>query len=178
MKRTSTGVKTTIFYTTLKSPVGTIYITFTKNGVSRIDLNIGSEKNFIKDFGDSLKNVVKKNHRGIPQLKKALRAYFSPDGKQPSFKYPIDLLEGTPFERKVWHMIKKIPYGKVVSYKDIAMKIGKPKAVRAVGSACGKNPLPIIIPCHRVIAKDKGLGGYSPGIKIKRKLLEIEGVNI
>jgi len=70
----------------------------------------------------------------------------------------------------------KIPYGKTVSYKELAVRIGKPRAYRAVANACGKNRLPIIIPCHRVIASD-GVGGYSAGVDIKRRLLEIEGMN-
>lgn len=178
MKRTNTGVKSPIFYTTFISPLGTIYIAFTEKGVIRIDLGLVSEKVFIKDLEESFEKVIKRNDRGIAPLKRSLRSYFSTNGKSFSFKYPIELLEGTPFERKVWLEIKKIPYGKVISYKDLAIRIGKPKAVRAVGSACKKNPLPILIPCHRVIGKDKGLRGYSSGIEIKRKLLQIEGVNI
>ncbi len=87
---------------------------------------------------------------------------------------------GTDFQIKVWNEIKKIPKGKVKTYKELAQLIHKPSASRAVANACGKNPYPIKIPCHRVIRSDGGLGGYSGkgGIKAKRKLLKNEGIII
>ena len=89
-------------------------------------------------------------------------------------------LSGTDFQIKVWNEISKIPRGKVKTYKDLARLIHKPRAARAVANACGKNPYPIKIPCHRVIRSDGGLGGYSGkgGIKAKRKLLKNEGIII
>ena len=86
-------------------------------------------------------------------------------------------LSGTDFQIKVWNAISKIPKGKVKTYKELAISIRKPKSSRAVANACGKNPFPIRIPCHRVIRSDGGLGGYSGtgGIKTKRKLLKSEG---
>ena len=89
-------------------------------------------------------------------------------------------LSGTDFQIQVWKAISKIPKGRVKTYKELAKAIGKPKASRAVANACGKNPLPIKIPCHRVIRSDGGLGGYSGkgGIKTKKKLLKSEGVSI
>ena len=87
-------------------------------------------------------------------------------------------MKGTDFQKKVWAEIKKIPKGKTISYKDLAIKIGKPKAYRAVANACAKNPLLEVIPCHRVIRADGKLGGYmgEKGIARKKKLLECEGV--
>ncbi|MDC0186203.1 MGMT family protein [Gammaproteobacteria bacterium] len=89
-------------------------------------------------------------------------------------------MHGTTFQTDVWNQIKKIPKGETMSYKDIAIAIGRPKASRAVANACGKNPNPIIVPCHRVIASDGSIGGYtgSGGIKTKRQLLKKEGVLI
>lgn len=101
-----------------------------------------------------------------------LNEYFSQ--KRKAFSLPLDLY-GTEFQLKVWNELKKIPYGITVSYKNIAEKIGNIKAVRAVGNANGANPVPIIIPCHRVINDNGKLGGYTGGINIKKKLLEIEG---
>ena len=85
--------------------------------------------------------------------------------------------EGTEFQKKVWKLISEIPRGKVLTYKDLAIKIGKPKSSRAIANACGKNPLIEVIPCHRVIRSDGKLGGYSGkgGIDKKKKLLENEG---
>ena len=110
----------------------------------------------------------------IKILKKSVEAldkYFA--GQLMDFDLPLDI-NGTPFQTNVWKQLSLIPYGKTCSYKDIAKKIKNEKAVRAVGTANGKNPLCIVIPCHRVIAADGTLGGYSGGLDIKAKLLELE----
>lgn len=178
MKKMNTGVKRFIFYTTITSPLGTIYIAFTKKGVSRIGLGMNTEKGFVKDLEDDCHIKAKRHKMGLTDFKKELRSYFSSSHKVKSFSFrsPLDFLEGTPFEKEVWLEIKKVPYGKVISYKDLAVKVGRPGAARAIGSACRKNPIPILIPCHRIIGNDNSLKGYSSGIKIKRQLLEIEGV--
>jgi O-6-methylguanine DNA methyltransferase len=93
-------------------------------------------------------------------------------GKRCEFDIKLDP-KGTEFQTAVWREIAKIPYGKTKTYTEIATAIGKPKAVRAVGTACGKNPYPIIIPCHRVVATH-GLGGYLYGLKMKQQLLDLE----
>ena len=87
-------------------------------------------------------------------------------------------LEGTDFQRRVWKEISKIPFGETRTYKDLAIAIGKPYSSRAVANACGKNPYPVIIPCHRVIRSDGKLGGYSGvgGVKKKKELLKLENV--
>ena len=103
---------------------------------------------------------------------KQLDEYFN--GNRKKFNLPLKV-EGTPFEKKVWEELSKIPFGKVVSYKDLAKKVGKPKAFRAVGNANSKNKFPIILPCHRVIASNGGPGGYSLGLDKKRILLTHEG---
>jgi len=98
-------------------------------------------------------------------------AYF--DGRLTRFKLPL-ALDGTPFQKKVWNALRKIPYGKTVSYGEIALRIGNPKASRAVGAANGQNPLSIIVPCHRVIGKTGDLVGYGGGLPIKQSLLAHE----
>jgi O-6-methylguanine DNA methyltransferase len=90
---------------------------------------------------------------------------------------PLDL-RGTPFQLRVWEELRKIPWGRTISYKELAARVGNPLACRAVGRANGANPLPLIIPCHRVIAADGSLGGYSSGLARKRWLLEHEGIKI
>jgi methylated-DNA-[protein]-cysteine S-methyltransferase len=104
-----------------------------------------------------------------------LDEYFK--GKRQTFDFVIDL-RGTDFQKSVWKALLNIPYGTVKSYSEIAREICRPNAVRAVGSANGANPIPIVVPCHRVIAKDGTLGGYSGGLDIKRELLDIEGIII
>ena len=94
-------------------------------------------------------------------------------------KVPIKLNpKGTPFQMKVWNKLVAIPFGQTKNYKQIAIEIGNPKACRAVGNACGKNPILLLIPCHRVIASDKTLGGFSASFSLKKTLLEIEGANL
>ncbi len=90
------------------------------------------------------------------------------------FDLPLDL-HGTPFQREVWNELLHVPYGKTVSYSEIAARIGRPKAARAVGAAVGSNPVPIIIPCHRVIGKDGSLVGFGGGLDLKQRLLALEG---
>ena len=103
-----------------------------------------------------------------------LEEYF--DGRRKEFDIPIKL-RGTEFQKKVWNELLKIPYGETVSYKEIAIKIGNPKACRAVGMANHNNPILIIVPCHRVINENKKLGGYALGLDLKRRLLELEKEN-
>jgi len=109
-----------------------------------------------------------------PLIKKTaaqLEEYFA--GKRKAFDLPLNP-QGTEFQKKVWKALQEIPYGKTVSYKDIAEKIGSPKASRAVGGANNKNPISIIIPCHRVIGANGALVGYAGGLDMKRELLELE----
>jgi len=115
-----------------------------------------------------------------------LREYF--EGKRKVFELEYELVKGTEFERKVWGEIGKIPYGETVSYKELAGRVGRPKAVRAVANACGKNPLPVVVPCHRVVGSPSAslrvnsfimnLGGYSGGLWRKKWLLEHEEADV
>jgi methylated-DNA-[protein]-cysteine S-methyltransferase len=89
---------------------------------------------------------------------------------------PLDLTKGTEFQQQVWRALQKIPLGQTRSYGEIAKMIGKPKAVRAVGGACGANPIPLLVPCHRVLAANRKIGGFSGGLDRKKSLLEHEGV--
>jgi methylated-DNA-[protein]-cysteine S-methyltransferase len=102
-----------------------------------------------------------------------LKEYFK--GKRKEFDLPLEI-EGTDFHKKVWNELLKIPYGKTISYKELAIRLGHEKVIRAAAKANGANPLPIVIPCHRVIGSDSSLVGYGGGLKIKEKLLSIEGI--
>jgi methylated-DNA-[protein]-cysteine S-methyltransferase len=107
----------------------------------------------------------------IQQTCKQLDEYFA--GKRKVFELPL-APRGTAFQEKVWEELQRIPYGKTISYKQLAQTAGNPKACRAAGSANGKNPIAIIIPCHRVINANGGLGGYAYGLAIKKQLLDLE----
>ncbi|MGH9649222.1 MAG: methylated-DNA--[protein]-cysteine S-methyltransferase [Terriglobales bacterium] len=96
-------------------------------------------------------------------------------GTRRELDFPVDLSGGTVFQRRVWRAILRIPYGRVRSYKWVAARVGGTQYARAVGLALGANPLPIIVPCHRVVARDSSLGGFTGGLRTKRKLLQLEG---
>jgi methylated-DNA-[protein]-cysteine S-methyltransferase len=106
---------------------------------------------------------------------KQLREYFA--GERHDFDLRL-APRGTAFQQRVWQALRAIPYGTLRSYGDVARAIGQPHAVRAVGQANGRNPLPIVIPCHRVIASDGSIGGYSGGLAVKHRLLALEGVEL
>ncbi len=110
------------------------------------------------------------------KLRADFLAYFA--GKKVEFDYPLDVGGYTQFERAVWGAMSEIPYGETRSYRWLAQRIGKPRACRAVGNACGKNPLPIVQPCHRVVGSNGRLGGFSGGLDLKRHLLRLEGVEV
>lgn len=113
----------------------------------------------------------KHNQEFFAPVKAQLRAYFNGELR----RFDLELApEGTPFQLKVWQALRTIPYGELVSYKTVAEAIGNPKAVRAVGGANGRNPLPIVVPCHRCIGSDGSLTGFGGGLDTKKRLIELE----
>lgn len=165
-----------IFYTEMESPIGPLTIIGTKeNGLCIIEFGT------IVDVQDKLTAWLKKHlpdgeleysEEELFPVVEVLNEYFQ-GNYQKNFDLPIDL-HGTPFQRKVWNELLNIEYGSTKSYKDIAEAITAPKAVRAIGTAIGQNPVPIIIPCHRVINSNGKLGGFTGGLDKKIKLLELE----
>ena len=122
----------------------------------------------------SSRTVLTKANGHLIQTERQLREYFA--GKRKKFSIKLDI-NGTAFQTAAWHSLATIPYGKTISYAQQARLVRKPKAFRAVGSANGKNPVAIVLPCHRVIASDGTLGGYAGGLAIKRKLLALEKIS-
>ena len=110
----------------------------------------------------------------LHQAHHQLTEYFA--GERTQFDLPIAYPHGTPFQHAVWNALRDIPYGETRSYEDIARAIGKPKAVRAIGQANTRNPLLLLVPCHRVINKNGTIGGFGCGVEVKRKLLQLEGI--
>ena len=148
----------------LKTRMGKYYIQFSDNGLSLLSFDIPS-----KCINDGEKTIFAKD------VQKQLDEYFT--GKRKKFELLLDL-KGTSFQMKVWKELSKISYAKTLSYGEISKKINLPKGARAIGGANNKNPLPIIIPCHRVIQSDGKLGGYAGGIVLKQQLLDLEQKNI
>jgi O-6-methylguanine DNA methyltransferase len=110
---------------------------------------------------------------GLREARKQLTEYLA--GGRTSFDLPLDFSGGTPFQRRVWKALQQIPYGQLWSYRGVASRVGGIRYARAVGGAVGANPLPIIVPCHRVVAQDATIGGFSGGLPAKRRLLALEG---
>lgn len=115
---------------------------------------------------------TEKTDPALSACAKQLREYFA--GERRSFDLPLSPT-GSEFQKNVWAALKAIPYGKLRSYRDIAESLDNPKAVRAVGAANGRNPIPIVVPCHRVIGSDGSLTGFAGGLEAKKVLLELEG---
>ena len=153
-----------MYYTWINTAVGKILIAGDDAGLRTISFEKGK---YSAEIGIDWKKdeVFLKN--AVDQLK----SYFA--GELKKFDLPL-CPEGTPFQKSVWKALLNIPYGKTASYKDIAVAVKNPKAVRAVGGANGRNPIPIVIPCHRVISSDGKMGGYSSGLDIKERLLKLE----
>ena len=151
-----------LFCDTLHTPLGTLTLEASERGLSSIRF-----PNRPKSIAGGLtsNNVIK-------LAKQELTAYFVRQLKE--FSVPLDW-HGTAFQESVWRALTAIPYGETVSYADIAREIGRPQSARPTGGAVGRNPLPIIVPCHRVIGSDHTLTGFTGGLKIKVALLELEG---
>lgn len=164
-------MKKNIYFYETNTPIGKIGIATTENDSHITDLTWESDFENLKkenDFQICETELIK-------QAKKQLFEYF--ERKRKIFDLPL-LKEGTPFQISVWNALEKIPYGETCSYKDIAIAIDNPKAVRAVGMANNRNKIAIFIPCHRVIGADGKLVGYGGELHIKRFLLELEGIKI
>ena len=150
---------------TLATPLGTLQIEATERGLCGIWFPSRS----INQGPTPGKNRV------ISLAKQELNAYFA--GDLTTFSVPLDW-QGTRFQESVWQALLAVPYGKTVTYGDVARAIGRPRSSRPVGGAVGKNPLPIIVPCHRVVGSDRSLTGFTGGLDIKIRLLELEGHSI
>ena len=151
-----------IYRDQLSTPLGTLTLEATDRGLSSVRFPNRAEPCAGKSPDSSV----------LSQAKRELTDYFA--GKLKQFSVPLDW-QGTDFQQSVWEALRHIPYGETVSYADIARAIGRPKSARPTGGAVGANPLPIIVPCHRVIGSDQSLTGFTGGLNIKVSLLELEG---
>ncbi|ARE86732.1 methylated-DNA--[protein]-cysteine S-methyltransferase [Clostridium formicaceticum] len=164
-----------LYYCNRKILDYSLYIASSEKGVLAIafeELEEDFLKSLKKDFS-SFSIIYDEDANQLPLQQ--LEEYFQ--GEREVFTVSLDLV-GTNFQKQVWRELLRIPYGKVVTYQDIAIKIGNPKAVRAVGMANKKNKIAIMVPCHRVIGSNKKLVGYDGGLDIKEKLLTLEGFQV
>ncbi|RME03428.1 MAG: methylated-DNA--[protein]-cysteine S-methyltransferase [Deltaproteobacteria bacterium] len=162
-------------FSTIDTPIGIpFWFAASDEGFCRTTFRL-SEEAFVAELEESFGAEARRDARGLEAARETFEAYFH--GELRNFSLPIDLRGGTPFERRVWRGLQRIPYGKTWSYQEQARFVGHPRSVRAVGAANGKNPLPILLPCHRVIGSDGKLRGFRGGVEIKAWLLQLERQN-
>jgi epoxyqueuosine reductase len=157
-----------------RTPIGSFGAVFTPRGLACLAFPADSQagiETWVRARAPKARVIY--DQSTLADLATQLTAYF--EGALQRFSLPLDL-RGTPFQLDVWQALREIPYGEVRSYGDIARAIGRPRAVRAVGMANHDNPVPIIVPCHRVIGSNRTLTGYGGGLDLKERLLQLEGV--
>lgn len=157
-----------------RTPWGWMGMSETTRGIDVVVLPKASRQAVLSELG--LPSAELLEERTSPRLREAqaqLIGYLA--GTRRSFDLPLDLSGGTSFQQKVWRTLRRISYGRLRSYQWVAARVGGRQYARAVGNAVGANPMPIVIPCHRIVAQDASLGGFSGGLPTKRKLLALEG---
>lgn len=162
-----------VVYARLDAQIGPVWVASTEVGLCRISLGSGQSGAFLSWLSRQAGlDEPQEEPNVLTAAVSQLREYFS--GSREGFSVPLDV-EGTDFQRAVWSQVMRIPYGATATYGDIAQLVGKPRASRAVGRAVGANPLPIVIPCHRVVGAGGSLTGFGSGLDIKETLLQLEG---
>ena len=158
-----------------EGPFGPCFLARTDRGLCAFSVR-GSKRRLLEQFDKRSDVRLEEVGDCMPEARCQILEYFS--SKRERFELPLDLFLGTAFQQKAWRGLCRIPFGQTRSYGWLAQQTGKPGAARAVGQANGRNPIPVIVPCHRVIAADGAIGGFSGGLDLKRKLLALEGVMI
>ena len=168
----------TLVFTNTESPIGPLFLAASANGLVALefDIRLPGQKSIRPNPRDLREERMETRFEDSPRAMQPylieLKEYFA--GTRRNFSFPLDL-RGTDFQLACWHALLAIPYGETRSYADIARGVSKPNAFRAVGMANNRNPIAIVVPCHRVIASDGSLCGYGGGLDVKRRLLELEG---
>lgn len=168
-KRRGAGV--TLGYAIAASPLGSLLVAGTERGVAAVYL--GDREDVLEDAlrREFPAATIRRNSRGLASWVRAIVRHLQ--GRQPHLELPLDV-RATAFQRRVWEELQRIPYGETRSYREIARLMGHPQAARAVARACATNPVSVVIPCHRIVREDGGLGGYRWGVERKQRLLERE----
>jgi methylated-DNA-[protein]-cysteine S-methyltransferase len=163
-----------IAYARVDSPVGTLVAVTTQRGLARIayELENGGLDSILDDVALRLSPAIVEAPGRLDPVRRELEEYF--EGRRQAFDIALDWALTTGFRRRVLQQCARIPFGATSTYKEMAIAAGSPRAFRAAGGALGSNPIPIIVPCHRVLASGGGLGGYTGGLDRKRRLLSIE----
>jgi methylated-DNA-[protein]-cysteine S-methyltransferase len=164
-----------VAYRGFDSPIGPLLLAATERGLVRVALAVEDPDTVLRTLADRISPRVLHAPARLDRVARELEEYFA--GRRRAFDVPLDWQLSSGFRGTVLHHLPEIAYGQVASYADVARMTDSPKAVRAVGSACATNPLPIVIPCHRVVRSDGTLGGYLGGLDAKLTLLALEGAS-
>jgi len=163
-----------VAYATADSPFGPLLLATTRRGLVKVSFPIFDTDETLEDLASRISPRVLEAPAQLDEARRQLDLYF--EGRLHEFDLPLDWQLSKGFRRRALHAIDRIPYGRTRSYTQIARSAGNERAVRAAGTACGSNPIPIVVPCHRVLRSGGGLGGYGGGLPMKEALLELEGV--
>lgn len=161
-----------VAYRTVDSPIGPLLVAATQKGLVRVAFGLEDFDAVLTALAERVSPRVLESRPRLDAVATELGEYFS--GRRREFDLPLDFAMSSGFRQEVQRYLPHISYGQTRSYKQVAESIGNPKAVRAVGTACATNPLPVVVPCHRVLRSDGGLGGYLGGLEAKSALLELE----
>ena len=157
-----------------RTPWGWMGLSETTKGIDAVVLPKASRQAVLSELQVASAELLEgRTSSRLQEAQAQLTGYLA--GRRRSFDLPLDLSRGTSFQQKVWRTLRGISYGRLRSYQWVALRVGGGQYARAVGNAGGANPLPIVIPCHRIVAQDASLGGFSGGLPTKRKLLTLEG---
>ena len=163
-----------VAYVEFDSPIGTLLLAATPTGLVRLGFPSEDHDALLADMATRLSPRVIEAPAKFEVVRRELEEYF--EGRRHEFSTPLDWSLSNGFRQRVLQAINRIPFGQVRTYRDMATAAGNPAAVRAAGSACGANPIPLVVPCHRVLRTGGGLGGYGGGLDLKRQLLTLEGI--
>ncbi|GHG42497.1 methylated-DNA--protein-cysteine methyltransferase [Sinomonas cellulolyticus] len=162
-----------VAYCVVDSPVGRLLIAATERGLVRVAFEREGHEAVLQSLAQKLSPRILEAPARLGSAAREIEEYFG--GKRTSFDLPLDLSLSAGFRRTVLAHLGRIPFGGTESYTEVARAVGNPRAVRAVGTACATNPLPVVVPCHRVLRSDGSLGGYIGGLEAKNALLVLEG---
>ena len=162
-----------VAYTYFDTPLGTFYAAFTQRGICELSLSCKDEREFVARLRKRYGVEPVQDDSLVRSLLRQVNGYLR--GARVAWNYDIDISHATEFQQAVWEETRKIPYGQTTTYGELAKRVGRPKAARAVGAAMGANPLLLIVPCHRVLGADGSLTGFGCGLEVKERLLRLEG---
>ena len=162
-----------VSYTFFDTSLGTFYAAFTVRGICELSLSCADEREFVTRLKKRYGAEPLQDDSLVRPVLKQVNSYLH--GSRIAWNFDIDISDGTEFQQAVWNEARRIPYGSTVSYGELARRVGRPRAARAVGAAMGANPLLLIVPCHRVVGADGSLTGFGCGLDVKERLLHLEG---